>query len=397
MVVDDLQTKRDKRRGHHEGTGYQRADGRWEWKVSLEDGSRKSFYAPTQRQAREKANAWLRELEDGLDPTAATLSVSEFLDRWIADVATQRVRASTLASYQGHIDHHIKPRIGRKKLRKLTVKDVEGMMTAIAAEQITLPDGTTRQKTANATINLVRATLRASLSSAVKWEYVRQNVAGLADPRPIRRQRVKPMEPEEVIRFLRLTTKDTLGMLYVVAVHTGLRQGELLALTWYNVDLDAGVLRVTHTVTAVDGKLARTAPKTEQSERALMLSTPAIEALREQRRRIHEWELAATSRWQENNLVFPSTLGTFLNGSNVTHRFQKQLELHQFPKHRFHDLRHLTASILLAEGMDLFAVKEILGHSQIALTANLYGHMTRKLSADAAARMGSALGGDDDS
>ena len=78
------------------------------------------------------------------------------------------------------------------------------------------------------------------------------------------------------------------------------------------------------------------------------------------------------------------------------HHFQQQLELHGFPKMRFHDLRHQTASILLGEGMDLFAVKEILGHSQIALTANLYGHLTKKLSEDAAARMGAALGGDDD-
>lgn len=387
--------KKEKRRGHNEGTSYQRADGRWEWKITLEDGSRKSFYAGTQTQARNKAKAYLKELEDGLDPDKGKITVREYLERWLERTAKPRVRSSTFASYSSLINTHVLPRIGHKRLRTLSVADVNDMLTAITAERIPVSDTETKQKTSGTTANLVRATLRTAFTAAVRDGYMRQNVAGLADARQTRRQKVKPLEADDVKRFLQLTEKDRLHNLFVVAVHTGLRQGELLALTWDNIDLDDGVLFVTHTVTAVDGKLTRTAPKTEQSERALKLSTPALAALKRQQGKITEMEQLATDRWQENNLVFPSTVGTFLNGSNVTHHFQQQLERHGFPKMRFHDLRHQTASILLSEGMDLFAVKEILGHSQIALTANLYGHLTKKLSEDAAARMGAALGGDD--
>jgi integrase len=312
----------------------------------------------------------------------------------VVRVAIECVRPSTFASYSSLIDTHVIPRIGSKRLRTLSVQDINDMLSAITAERMPVNETETKQKTSGTTANHVRATLRTAFTAAVRDGYLRQNVAGLADARPVRRQRIKPMEPAEVRRFLRLTAKDRMNSLFVVAVHTGLRQGELLALTWDNIDLDAGVLHVTHTVTAVDGKLTRTAPKTEQSERALILSTPAIAALQRQWQRIDELELLATDRWEENSLVFPSAVGTFLNGSNVTHRFQNLLALHGFPRQRFHDLRHATASILLGEGMDLFAVKEFLGHSQIALTANLYGHLTKKLSEDAAARMGAALGGD---
>jgi len=164
-----------------------------------------------------------------------------------------------------------------------------------------------------------------------------------------------------------------------------------LALRWQDVDLENGELHVRHTLTKVDGKLTLTDPKTEQSQRSIRLTTTAVGALRTQLERVHDLERGAAHRWQENNLVFPSTVGTYLNTSNVTHRFQSLLEAAGLPRQRFHDLRHCTASILLAEGMDLFTVKEVLGHSQISLTANTYGHLTRKLADEAAIRMDRAF------
>jgi site-specific recombinase XerD len=105
--------------------------------------------------------------------------------------------------------------------------------------------------------------------------------------------------------------------------------------------------------------------------------------------------MLATDRWQEHDLVFPSTVGTPLDNSHVTHRLQALLEQAGLPMQRFHDLHHATASLLLAEGLDLFTVKEILGYSQISLTANTYGHLMKKLSEDAAGRLDRALAADD--
>jgi integrase len=147
-------------------------------------------------------------------------------------------------------------------------------------------------------------------------------------------------------------------------------------------------------------------PKTEQSRRSIRLPQAAVDALKRQQHKVVELEQEATVKnWRPipgEDLVFPSAYGTPLNNSNVTHRLQLLLEGinarltedAKLPRQRFHDLRHATASLLLAGGVDLFTVKEILGHSQISLTANIYGHLTDKLADDAAARLHRALADD---
>ena len=168
------------------------------------------------------------------------------------------------------------------------------------------------------------------------------------------------------------------------------------ALRWGpDVDMANGVITVHHTLTKDYGERRFNAPKTDQSRRAIKLSKTAIQALGRQSEINARLEMLATERWQEHDLVFPSAVGTPLDNSHVTHRFQAILEEAGLPLQRFHDLRHATASLLLAEGMDLFTVKEILGHSQISLTANTYGHLMQKLSADAAGRLDRALAAND--
>jgi integrase len=384
-VTPERDQPKKRRRGHHEGTGYQRGDGRWEWKITLPNGRRKSFYGLTQREAREKANQALKDLESGLDLRASTVTVGAFLDAWLESTARERVRPSTYVSYQGHVRHHLKPALGTTKLRQLTPQQVNAMLSERVANGMS-----------PTTANLIRATLRTALSSAVKWGMVSQNVAALSDPRPVRRQRVEPLSVEQIQILLIHATNDRIGPLLVVAVHTGLRQGELLGLRWQDVDIKGRSIQVRHTLTRPDGAPALTDPKTEQSRRSIRLSDHALAALEVQADRVAESRMAAASRWQENDLVFPTTIGTFQHSSNVTHRFQKMLADAGLPRRTFHGLRHSTASILLREGVDLFTVKEVLGHSQIALTADTYGHLTQKLSDEAARRMGQAFMVDDE-
>ncbi len=362
------------------GSSRQRPDGRWECRISLPDGRRKSFYATTQKEVLANANTWKKDQELGLNADSAKLTVKQFLLEWIEDTAKQRVRPSTYASYKSHITQHLIPVLGRTRLRNLSVPQVNAMLSALVTSGMN-----------PTTVNLIRATLRTSLTSAVKWGLVTQNVAGLSDARRMRRERIKPLTIEQARTLLAYSKDDRIGMLIHVAIHTGMRQGELLALRWQDVELENGELQVRHTLTKVDGRLTLTEPKTEQSQRSIRLATSAVRALRTQQERVHDLELAAAHRWQEHGLVFPSTIGTYLNASNVTHRFQEVLEAARLPRQRFHDLRHCTASILLAEGMDLFTVKEVLGHSQISLTANTYGHLTRKLADEAAIRMDRAF------
>jgi integrase len=385
-MADSIEPKPKVRRAPVQaGTGraHQRADGRWEWRATFPDGKRRSFYGATAAEARLKAEDARKRSTAGQDLSSDKLTVAAFLKSWLSDTAKDRVRPATFESYSSHVRVHIVPAIGKVKLQKLTPQHVNRMladMTAAGASP--------------ATANLVRATLRTALTSAVKYRLVSQNVAGLSDARKQRKQRIRPLELDQIRQFLEFIRDDRLGNLYHVAIATGLRQGELFALRWkQDVDLTDGVLHVRHTLTRTSDGWQLTAPKTDQSERTIKLSQSAIAALRRQRSVCHELQLLAAERWQEHGLVFPSTVGTPLNASNVTHRLQTLLEAAGLPRQRFHDLRHCTASLLLAEGMDLFTVKEILGHSQISLTANTYGHLMRKPSDEAANRLDRALNG----
>lgn len=379
---------KQRRRGHNEGTGYQRNDGRWEWRVTLPDGSRRSFYGPTQRQAREKASRALQDLADGLDLTAERMTVGTYIERWLADTAAQRVRPSTQESYRSHIERHLIPTLGHHRIRALSPAHVNKMLAALVASGMS-----------PTTANRIRATLRTALASALKAGYVTKNVAALADARTERKARIEPLTLAQIHALLDATAGTRQGALYHVAIATGLRQGELFALRWEDIDLDAGILSGRHGLTRRPRRTlpdtaeswALSDPKTDGSRRALRLTAGAVDALRTQRRTVAELEMAAAQRWQEHGFVFPSTVGTPQNASNVTHEFQAALDRLGLPRQRFHDLRHATATLLLAEGMDLFTVKEILGHSQISLTANTYGHLTRKLADVAALRLGDAL------
>lgn len=393
-----------RRRGHHEGTGYKRADGRWEWKVTLPDGTRKSFYDTTQRGAREKASQAIRNLQAGLSSKAERLTVDAYLTSWLEDTAANRVRPGTYRSYRLHIEHHLIPAFKGVRLRDLTSTDIDALLA-----------GLVRTGLSPTTANRVRATLRTALEGAVRADLVVRNVAKLSTARRERPRRVSPPTQDELRSLLRFIRDDRLGPLIEVAVYTGMRQGELLALTWSDLDLEHGVIHVSRTLTWEEGGEDQPAkvpvfsdPKTEKSRRSIKLTGSAISALQRQRDQNVEMEILAGDLWRRtqinrkrkdegrkdapaysnphtHDLVFPSANGNPQNSSNVTHRLQQLLEAAGLPRYRFHDLRHATASLLLAEGLDLFTVKEILGHSQISLTANTYGHMTDRLS-EAAAR-----------
>lgn len=386
--MDSRQPQRNspsrKKAGHGDGGAgnKKRSDGRWQWRISLPDGKRKYFYGKTRQEAKTKAEAFKRDLERGADIGSRDVTVQVFLKQWLADTAKNRVRESTHRAYSSHVEHHLVPALGKYKLRELTPQHVNRLLASIVASG-----------TSPTTANRVRATLRTALTSAVKWGSVPRNVAALADARREERQRVKPLEIDQIMQFLDFVKGDRYGPLITLAITTGMRQGELLALRWTpDVDLKNGVIHVQHTVTrGSDGKPKLGTTKTSDSRRSIRLSREAISALRRQQELISKHRVAAAHRWQDHDLVFPTSIGTIADGPTVTRALQALLEAAGLPRQRFHDLRHATASLQLAEGADIFEVKELLGHSQISLTANTYGHMTKKLGERTASRMDRAL------
>lgn len=169
------------------------------------------------------------------------------------------------------------------------------------------------------------------------------------------------------------------------------RQGEALGLRWDDVDLDAGTLTIRKSLQRVDGELQLVEPKTAKSRRTVALPDVAVSALRAHRVRQIEERLLAGSRWNDTGLVFTTTIGTGLDGRNVTRQFQKLLEDARLPRQRFHDLRHTCASLLLAQGVHPRVVMETLGHSQVRLTMDTYSHVIPQLQREAAGRIDAIL------
>ncbi|MFO7531660.1 MAG: site-specific integrase [Candidatus Limnocylindrales bacterium] len=181
--------------------------------------------------------------------------------------------------------------------------------------------------------------------------------------------------------------------LYVTALGTGLRQGELLGLRWEDIDVPKARLTVRHTLQRVDGELVLLEPKTERSRRTIALPEIVVSALRGHRTRQKMERLVAGPRWVATGHVFTTSLGTPLDAATVTRAFQRALKQAGLPHRRFHDLRHSAATFLLAQGFGLEDVKNLLGHSTIVLTSNTYGHVLEQRQHDMARGMDAVLGG----
>jgi integrase len=196
---------------------------------------------------------------------------------------------------------------------------------------------------------------------------------------------MRALSPDEVRRLLAAAAEDRLEALYVLAVTTGMRQGELLGLRWRDVDLAGRSVRVTGSLQYVPGRGLRvSAPKTARSRRNVLIGDVCAAALAKHRER-QATEQAGLSEWEDNDLVFPNRLGRPMHATNLLARsFADLLERAAVPRVRFHDLRHTAATLLLGQGVHPKVVSEMLGHTSISITLDLYSHATPTMQREAA-------------
>ena len=237
--------------------------------------------------------------------------------------------------------------------------------------------------------------IRSALSKAEKDGLVSRNVAKLAEPPPAPQAaaRVNPFTLSDARAFLAALSGDRLEALYCVAIAIGLSRSEALGLPWDSVDLQRGLLSVTQTAQRIKGHGIVIEHEAKRSSRLRTVPLPAfaIAALQRHRERQIEERAFAGDAWQAHGLVFTTPIGTPIDPTNLLDRMHAILKLLGLKRKSFHDLRHTAARLLLAQGATLHEVKEILGHSQIALTANLYGHAYTSVLQSTVERVGSAL------
>ena len=344
----------------------------WEGRYVGADGRRHSVYAPTRREAQEWLRAALSAKDHGIRPVGQRLTVGAYLDDWVELTIRPRVRPRTAESYADAVRLYLIPALGRVPLAKLEPEHVRRMLADLAA----------RGTLSATTLRYVRSVLRTALGQALREGKVLRNVATLVDPPAKAHHELRPLSREQVRTFLDGVAGDRLEALYVTALGTGLRQGELLALRWQDADLERGELTVRHTLGRFTRALEPT--KTERSRRTVRLPRRVVEALlahREQQRVV-----------PVSGLVFTAGNGAPLQSVNVTRDLQIHLRGLGLPHQRFHDLRHAFATLALEAGEDLGVVSRILGHSTLSTTMDVYAHLTPTMLDRAAERMDAILG-----
>src|SRR5215211_7174168 len=374
-----------KKRGNGEGTTpYKRKNGLWcvQYTVYTAEGrKRKTLYGKTRQEAATKLAKALSDREDGLVFDAGNQTLGEYLDRWLNDSVRDTVRQGTFVRYEQLIRLHIKPTLGRVALKSLSAAHVQSLY------RDRLDCGPSP-----ATVQKIHAVLHKALDHATSWSLVPRNpTESVKAPRPAPEE-IRPLNREQTKAFLEAARGERFEALYVLAVSTGLRQGELLGLKWGDVDLENGLIRVRRTLTRNKGRLLLDEPKTKRSRRTVRLTETAVQALKGHLARQIEQMERLSDLYEDQDLIFATQRGTLTNPTNLRRRsFAPLLEKAALPSIRFHDLRHTCATLLLSSNVNPKIVSEMLGHATIAITLDTYSHVLPTMQDSAAAAMEEAL------
>jgi len=373
-----------RRRGNGEGSITRRKDGLYMaryWIETPKGSKRKTIYGKKREEVADKLARALAERANGIVYDDENMTVGEYLDSWLKGSVRGSVRQSTFDRYESAVRLHIKPALGRLKLKKLTPAHVQGFY------QDRLDAGL-----APASVNKLHVILHKALSQAMEWNMIPRNVAALAKAPQPAPEEMKTLSAEETRCLLEATRGNKLEAVYVLAVHTGMRQGELLALKWQDVDLENATLSVRRTLTRSGGRLLLGEPKTKKSRRIIALTEASVRALREHLDRQMEDMQRLGDLYRDQGLVFTSEVGTPINPSNLRKRsFAPLLKKSGLPRIRFHDLRHTCATLLLSRNVHPKYVQELLGHANIAITLDTYSHVIPGMGDHAARAMEDVL------
>ncbi|HEY6332254.1 MAG TPA: site-specific integrase [Blastocatellia bacterium] len=387
------------KRGKHEGSIYQRSkDRRWCASVVFPDGTRKVAYRATRAEAATALAELIDDVRKRNPPKDERITLETYLQDWLG-IVKHRLRPKSYRFYEQLIRNHISgSALARRRLAHINSQDIQAWLLD-HCEKIQKPR----------TCEAIFQVLRSSLNDAVTSEIIPKNpVLNIAKKRPkYSAEESEPFPIETLARFLETAKTHPLGLLFQLAATTGLRQGELMALCWEDVDLAARTIQVRATLQEIDRQTVRSQPKSKQSKRILPIPDSLADAFRAHRRQQKELRMQVGSEWpQHPDFVFRTAkkgfVGRPLDARNLTrayHALQRKSHkdaglkgdaLKKAPIFSFHSLRHTTATLMAILDTNPKVASTILGHSSVSLTLDIYSHIqteTKRPAIDAVDRL----------
>jgi integrase len=367
-------------------------NGAWGFRVDAgldpETGSRRQIRRQgfrTKRQAEAALAELQKTVNDGAVVLATGMRLGDFLDEWLAGQRS-RLRPSSHYSYV-IATKRLKKHLGGCKLQALTPLQIEKVYAGLLDH-----GGRAGEPLSPKTVKNTHVVLRKALADAERLGLVSRNAAAAARGPAASRPEMQTWSSDQLKTFIESAAHSRLRYAFTILATTGMRRGEALGLRWSDVDLDSSQIAIVQTVSMVDGKIVIGQPKTSGSRRTVYVHDTTTKALRQQRQLQAEERLAAGPGWEiDNDLVFRSVTGAPVNPDWFSRHFNDLVERADVPRIRLHDLRHTNATLSLKAGVHPKVVSERLGHSSIAITLDLYSHVTPGISREAAAAVESMM------
>jgi len=360
-------------------SGHIRRRGKKSWRLRIELGAdpltgkrriRYHTFIGTKRDAELKLAVLIAEHSKGQYVDISKMTVAQFIERWQRDWAQSHVSAKTFERYAELLRNHVAAHIGNVHLQKLRAVQLNELYGVL------LHGGKYRRALAPRTVGHVHRVLHRALGHANRWGLVQQNVAALISPPRVASTEIELLTPAQVQSVLRKLEGRSIYPILIVALTTGMRRGELLALRWRDVDLDGAMLRVEQSLEQTKAGLRFKSPKTRHGRRSISLPASAVAELREHWKVQQQQRLKlGLGRAAPDDLVFATWAGKPRSPNSLTKEWREAVKAAGVPIVTLHSLRHTHASQLIASGQDVLSVSRRLGHGSPTITLSVYGHM----------------------
>jgi len=392
------------------GSIRQRSDGSWEGRfiVGHDPGTgkpiRKSVYAKTQKDCKKKMVQAIAAVDTGSYKDPCKMTVGEWLDTW-AETYLGGVKPRTAEIYKSDIKLYIKPALGALKLETLNTHTIQQFYNKLLKEgkkvakkdengKVMRKDGKTVYDLAplsGKTVKNIHGAFHSALKQATLNGYIRFNPADACILPRTEKKEITPLDEIEAGTFIRAIQGHRFEEVFMVTLFTGMREGEVLGLTWDCIDFEKSIITINkqmqlHQEKELSG--AYTLVPTKNSKARTITAAPFVmEYLRRRKIKQLEQRLQAGPLWTQSDLVFTDELGQHLTKPTVYRAFKKVVTSIGRPDARFHDLRHSYAVAAIRSGDDIKTVQSNLGHATAAFTLDVYGHVTDQMKQESASRM----------